>query len=420
MTNMKSVRWITVAIAVLMVATLSCGPTGGSTPTEAPTAVLEPTVAPTTTLKPTPEQAPATPSPEGASLEITNNSDASVAAVYVSLSKSDEWGQDWLRGQEIGVGQSGTISGIPVGTYDLRAVDENDGVIEYGWNVKLDGAVPWMVTGLMTVKVTNRSSQPIAQLYVSSVDSTTWGDNVLGGDEITPMTSYVVRGLRRGSYDLKAAGPDEASIEVAYNVALYGEAEWTVTGVATMPDNAVLRFSEDFSDNRNNWGVVETEDTNYMAPADGEYCIRIKAADTTAWEWYEPFRTDEFIAQLQCYVDGDEDASCGLGYGPDGDNLYWFEVSAADQHYALFLLENDEWQDTPIDWTASTAINPAGPNWLSLQRVGGAVSLFINGVLVGEVRSDRFPEGRVGLGGATYDDANATICMDNLTVYRFE
>ena len=73
-----------------------------------------------------------------------------------------------------------------------------------------------------------------------------------------------------------------------------------------------------------------------------------------------------------------------------------------------------------IEWTESKNINPNAPNFLSLERVDEIVSVFINGVLVGEVRSDRFPEGRVGLGGSTYDDPNATVCLDNLRVFRLE
>jgi len=109
-----------------------------------------------------------------------------------------------------------------------------------------------------------------------------------------------------------------------------------------------------------------------------------------------------------------------VGFGPDGDNLYWFEVSPYDQTYALFLLMNDEWQDSLVGWTESKNIYPDGWNYLSIERMDGMFSVFINGVLQASVASDHFPTGRIGLGGSTYDQGNARICLDNLRVWRLE
>lgn len=109
-----------------------------------------------------------------------------------------------------------------------------------------------------------------------------------------------------------------------------------------------------------------------------------------------------------------------MGFGPDGDNLYWFEVSPEYQTYTLNLLLNDEWQDNLIPWTDSYNIYPGGWNYLSLQRLDGYVTVFINGVQVGGVDSDYFPTGRIGVGGSTYDESNITICLDDLRVWRME
>jgi hypothetical protein len=65
-------------------------------------------------------------------------------------------------------------------------------------------------------------------------------------------------------------------------------------------------------------------------------------------------------------------------------------------------------------------IDPTGSNYLSMERVGGVVFVYVNGVLVGQVNSDRFPTGRVGIGGSTYEQGGATVCLDNLRVWRLE
>jgi hypothetical protein len=417
---MKNKRWILVAIAVLVTVSLACNASRETpTPDVQPTVEVPPTaeVAPTVEVEPTVEVQPTSPpkdtSPpasQGAVLEILNDSGVDVWYVYLSPSQADQWGDDWLEDHVILNGDMYVLAGVPEGTYDVKAADENGEVIEVVWSVDLGGEMTWTIT-----------EDPIAYLYVSLSESTTWGDDWLGADMVDAGGSYVVDGIPRGTYDVKAADLDGESVEVLYNVDLAGLSTWTVVGKTSLPDNAVLRFEEHFDDNRNDWGNdFEDEDTFFMRPAGGQYCILIKSSQYTAWEWYEPFRPDEFVAEVACTVDGAADASCGLGFGPDGDNLYWFEVSPYDQAFALFLLENDEWQESLIEWTVSRNIDPDGVNFLSLERVGGVVSVFVNGVLVGQVDSDLFPTGRIGLGGSTYDQGNVTVCLDDLRVWRLE
>ena len=430
---MKPARTILLAVCVLVLASLACNPLGGSsdnaTPTFPPTRT--PGVANKPVATPVPEEATpaptpmkATPAPDrsgsGVSLLLTNNAGIAIYFIYISPSDAGEWGEDWLGDQVLEPGMSRVITDIPPGTYDLKAEDGDSETVEIAWEVDLQENVPWTITGLVVLNVINESPDAIADVYVSSVDAADWGDDQLRDVTIEPGDGYTFRDISRGYYDMRATDANGDAIESAYNVPLFGQPDWTVIGRTPLADNAVLRFEDDFSDNHNNWGNVETEQTSYLAPANGAYCMQVKVASNTAWEWYEPFRTDEFIAEVKCYIDGPQDASCGLGFGPDGDNLYWFEISAYDQYYALFLLEDGEWQDQMIEWTKSYYINPNAPNYLSLERVDDVVTVFVNGVLLDSVGSNRFPEGRLGIGGATYDDPGATICLDDLKVWRLE
>ncbi len=409
---MKNIHWISAAAAVLVLAGLACGGGDGETPT----VIVEepPTTIPTNTPQPQPQ-------PEGTTLEITNNSGVAVWYVYISPADADEWGEDWLGDEMIDPGETHTIVGIPEGTYDVKAADENNETIQVTWEAKVEGDMTWDITGLSSFEVVNNSDDAIYYLYIALSDAATWGEDWLGDQVIEPGASFVVDGVPRGTYDIKAAEDDDSSVEIVYNISLPEKNNWTVVGKTPLPGNAVLRFEEAFEDNRNNWGLdTETENVFYMSPAGGEYCMLIKSDNFTAWEWYEPFRTDEFVAEVGCYFEGAEDATCGLGFGPDGDNIYWYEVSPSDQTFALFLLENGSWQENLIDWTVSRNISPSGANYLSMERLEGVVSLYVNGVLIGQVNSDRFPEGRVGLGGSTYSEGNTTVCLDNLRVWRLE
>ncbi len=423
---MKNFRLILLAFTALAFATLACGGGGETpTPTTQPTpAVAEATATlmPTNTSEPEPE---ATPEPKqgngGASIEITNRSGVDVWYIFISPSDAEDWGDDWLGGDLISDGQTHTISNIPEGEYDLKAADRDGETIELLWGAEIAGDMTWDLSGTISLEVINNSEKDIYYLYIAPTTSDTWGKDWLDSDIIPAGETYTVYGISPDTYDIKAADEEEVGIETVYNVDISSAREWTVYGNTPLPSNAVLRFEERFEDNRNNWGLdTEGEDVYYMRPADGEYCILIKSDNFTAWEWYEPFRTDEFIAEVSCTISGAEAASCGLGFGQDGDNLYWYEVSPYDQTFALFMLEGGSWQDSLVSWTTSKNINPNGVNYLSLQRVDDVVSLFVNGVLVEEINSDRFPTGRVGLGGSTYNEGNATVCLDNLRVWRLE
>jgi len=416
MRKLRNLRFVWLAMTVLVVATLACGGEKTLTPEKTSTPAPSPTREEAQPPQPTP-----VPTQEMPSLEITNNSGTDVVYVYLSPSQADRWGEDWLQGHVIHHGETYTIAEIPAGTYDVKAEDENQEVIETWWNVEFDGKMMWTILGVASLEVINDSPDTITDLYISPTEDETWGETWLSADVIDPGETYVVGSIPRGTYDIKATDAAGDSIEMIFNVSVAGQKTWNVVGRALLPDNAVLRFEEQFEDNRNNWGLdVEDEDVFYRRPANGEYCILIKSDQFTAWEWYEPFRTDEFVAEVSCRTEGPEDATCGLGFGPDGDNLYWFEVSASNQTFALFLLEDGAWQDPLIEWTPSVNISPVGPNTLSLERVGGVVSVFANGVLVGQVDSDRFPTGRVGIGGSTYNQGNATVCLDDLRVWRLE
>ncbi len=435
---MKDKRWTILIVVLLVITSLACNAVRVTprpatvVPTEAaqsaenvePTATPRPTATPKPTSTPKPEATsePTEVSEDGFQLEIVNESGRDIWYIYISESDTENWGDDWLQDDIIVAGGSQILTGIPAGVYDLQAEDEYGEIVETLWDAEITEDTFWTVVGSGSLEVTNYSSDIIATLYVSPSDSDSWGDDRLGGVALKTDGVFVVGGLDTNLlYDAKVADADGNTIESVYNISVDGWYSWYVGGKADLPSNAVLRFEDDFSDNRNNWAQTrETDQVYYMPPADGEYCILIKSTDLTAWEWYEPFRPDQFVAEVACVPDAGTDATCGIGFGPDGDNLYWFEVSPETQTYALFLLQDDEWQEAPISWTESKNIVPTGWNYLSIERLEGYFSVFVNGVMLAQVESNIFPTGRIGIGGATYDDGNVTVCLDDLHVWRLE
>ncbi len=271
-----------------------------------------------------------------------------------------------------------------------------------------------------SLEITNESDEVIAAVYISPSDSDSWGENWLEGVVIGPGDTYTINGIPSGVYDIRPANEEDEGLGTLYSVELTDESTWAVQGMAGLPDNAQVRFSDDFSDNRNKWGAAgELDYAHYIPPTDGEFCILVKDEQRLVWEWYEPFRTDEFFAEVKCTLDN-VNGDCGLGFGPDGDNLYWFNVHPMNQMFSLQLLQDNAWQDDLIERTSSHYISPDGVNYLALGRVDNVVSVYVNGTLIGRVENDLFPTGRVGIGGATYDEANVMVCLDDLMVWQLQ
>lgn len=165
------------SIFALLILGLACGPSGlfSGTPaaTDTPAPLLElaspepphkespvPLIA-TPTVTPSPETPPAmptatpivTPFPEApsttstATLEIINYSNADIEYVYLSPSFSDEWGDNLLGDAIIAGGESSTLTGIPFGTFDVKA--ETTGHVEIAaWFYQaFDGPVTWEIWG---------------------------------------------------------------------------------------------------------------------------------------------------------------------------------------------------------------------------------------------------------------------------------
>ncbi|MHB1317644.1 MAG: hypothetical protein ACYCYF_03395 [Anaerolineae bacterium] len=418
-------------LIVLTLLSLGCAliegtPTPTDTPPAPPPTATDQPEAPsaTSTARPTarPTALPtATTVPKGTELTIINDAGVDIWYLFVSPSDAEDWGDDRLGGDTIPAGDTYTLTGISDGVYDVQARDADDNPIQTIWSLTISGSTTQVIEEqALMLEVYNNSDAPIAELFVSPTDSDSWGEDQLGASIIAMEDTYTLDGLAPGTYDMQAEDASGNIIETIYSVSLDSYYYWNVMGKMDLPSNAVLRFEDAFENNRNSWGGTSSEGVVYNAPANGEFCINITTENLTAWEWYEPFRPDQFVAEVACKPQAGSGATCGLGFGADGDNLYWFEVAPDSQSYAVFLLLNDEWQDPLVSWTESKNIFPTGWNYMSIERVGGMFSVFINGVLQSSIESNYFPTGRIGLGGATYDQSNTLICLDNLRVWRME
>jgi hypothetical protein len=62
---------------------------------------------------------------KAADVTVENHSEWQLHHFFVSPTKTDKWGQDWLGKDTISKGEKFKLTGIPCGKYDLKLVDED-------------------------------------------------------------------------------------------------------------------------------------------------------------------------------------------------------------------------------------------------------------------------------------------------------
>jgi len=80
-----------------------------------------------------------------ASLTIVNSCSVPIGYVYLAPTYSDDWGDNLLRDGPIDTGESAALTGIPVGSYDMRAETKEHGSLDAWFNQTLEGPMTWEV-----------------------------------------------------------------------------------------------------------------------------------------------------------------------------------------------------------------------------------------------------------------------------------
>jgi hypothetical protein len=146
------------------------------------------------------------------SLQVVNSTTFTITQLFVSPASAGTWGPNQLT-SAIAPSGTFTLTNIPVGTYDFKAV-ASDGTTYWQRNsvsITAGGLVTWTLlppvptTG--SLQVVNNHCNPIGELYVSPASSGVWGANQLLSS-ITPGGSLTLTSIPVGLYDVKAVGTD--------------------------------------------------------------------------------------------------------------------------------------------------------------------------------------------------------------------
>ena len=147
---------------------------------------------------------------QGPTITVTNDTGYTIMALYISDNNSDDWEDDVLGRKTLSDGDSFTVTLPENGTYDFKAVDEDeDDYIK--WNVMVRGNTTITFTmddfneateledatdkvkteegkpepdGSTWVIVSNETDYDIYYLYISRGDADSWEDDILGTSQI--------------------------------------------------------------------------------------------------------------------------------------------------------------------------------------------------------------------------------------------
>jgi hypothetical protein len=165
--------------------------------------------------------------PIGATLNLTNQSGASIDSVHFTVS-GDPWGENRLMfGEVVANGQTRTWL-ITAGTYDLRAYI-GDQVLDERLNVGISGTYDWTVWASLDIH--NSTSFTIGEVYIVPAGWPDWGANLLNPGETIPPWAVRRFHLAPGSYDLYVKDTVSNHLAARLNTAVAGACAWFVLGV---------------------------------------------------------------------------------------------------------------------------------------------------------------------------------------------
>lgn len=185
------------------------------------------------------------------------------------------------------------------------------------------------------------------------------------------------------------------------------------------PPAADVLFQDDFSDPTSGWDRVNVAEgvTDYQ---DGKYRILVNLDNTDVWANPGLNFEDVIIEVEATKAGGPDDNSFGVLCRYQGIDNYYFFYLSSDGYYGIGKVLNGEQMLIGMDsLLPSDAIHTGtATNIIRAECVDNRLTLFANGVQLGEATDDSFKDGDVGLVAGTYNDIGVDILFDNFVVRK--
>ena len=162
-------------------------------------------------------------------IKVVNESPDEICYVLISSSESEQWGEDWLGGDEtIASGDSKTFT-VPAGEHDVQLEGCDEAVLETGWFIDDDTTITVGDSRATTrLFVDNPSDTEVCYIFISPTSGDDWGDDWMGENETIMTGRTRIFYVRPGTYDIMARDCDDEIMAEEYEVDLSSDMTWTL------------------------------------------------------------------------------------------------------------------------------------------------------------------------------------------------
>ncbi|MCJ7736457.1 MAG: hypothetical protein MUQ10_03955 [Anaerolineae bacterium] len=189
--------------------------------------------------------------------------------------------------------------------------------------------------------------------------------------------------------------------------------------------NFWMGYSDDFSDPNSGWATGESEYAIF-GYLNGEYRVYLNSTD--GWFGVTPGEQQDLVLPSDYRIEADvrkvSAGACSYGlrfgqsYTEDAWEAYQIIIYPTTGDFSVnkWLLDGS-WVEI-MDWTYASAINQnLGTNHMTVDRIGTAITIHINGTQVAHFTDDSLvgPGRDAGFAVYTYDEAPADVRFDNFT-----
>ena len=162
-------------------------------------------------------------------IKVVNQSPDEVCYVLISTSDSDQWGEDWLSGDEtIAPGDSKTFT-VPAGEHDVQLEACDEAVMATGWNIDRNTTINVGASRATSrLFVDNTSDSEVCYIFISPSTGDDWGDDQMGESETIMTGRTRIFYVRPGTYDMMARDCSDEVLAEQYDVDLSSDTTWTL------------------------------------------------------------------------------------------------------------------------------------------------------------------------------------------------
>lgn len=176
-------------------------------------------------------------------------------------------------------------------------------------------------------------------------------------------------------------------------------------------------FYDEFVDNRNAWFTGVFQEIELDLIEDGVFKV-IWTGRGTSYELYELSSFTNFISEVDCRIArGGGDGSCSLVFSQQR-NVGFYKFEFFIDYFRLFIVPAEGELVTLVEGDPRLFTTIGDVNRLRVIKQGDRIRLFINGVVVGDLRDATYPSGRIGVSTACYrEEGGVEVHFDNFGIW---